>query len=37
MYLAVGQLLVIHEVTAVTAACIAVARTRFEAVGGFDF
>lgn len=25
-----------HEVTAVTAACVAVERTKFEAVGGFD-
>ena len=30
------QLLVTHEVTAVTAACVAVTRTQFEAVGGFD-
>lgn len=25
-----------HEVTAVTAACIAIERSKFEAVGGFD-
>ena len=28
--------LVTHEVTAVTGACLAVARRKFEAVGGFD-
>jgi GT2 family glycosyltransferase len=31
-----SQLTVPHEVTAVTAACIAVERSKFEAVGGFD-
>jgi len=30
------QLLIPHEVSAVTAACFAIARTKFEAVGGFD-
>jgi GT2 family glycosyltransferase len=31
-----GQLLVAREVSAVTGACIAVERSKFEAVGGFD-
>ena len=31
-----AQLTVPHEVSAVTGACMAVARTKFEAVGGFD-
>jgi GT2 family glycosyltransferase len=31
-----GQLLVAHEVEAVTAACIAIERAKFEALGGFD-
>jgi GT2 family glycosyltransferase len=31
-----AQLTVPHEVTAVTGACIAVERAKFEAVGGFD-
>jgi O-antigen biosynthesis protein len=31
-----GELKVPHEVTAVTAACIAIERAKFEAVGGFD-
>lgn len=31
-----GRLRVAHEVSAVTAACLAVARHKFEAVGGFD-
>lgn len=31
-----GRALVRHEVSAVTAACLAVRRTHFEAVGGFD-
>jgi O-antigen biosynthesis protein len=31
-----GELLVPHEVAAVTAACIAIERSKFEAVGGFD-
>jgi O-antigen biosynthesis protein len=31
-----GILKVPHEVTAVTGACIAIERTKFEAVGGFD-
>jgi O-antigen biosynthesis protein len=31
-----GELRVPHEVTAVTAACIAIERTKFEAIGGFD-
>ncbi|MER2267984.1 glycosyltransferase family 2 protein [Methylobacterium oxalidis] len=31
-----GQLRVAHEVSAVTAACLAVTRARYEAVGGFD-
>lgn len=31
-----GRLRVAHEVSAVTAACLAVARHKFEVVGGFD-
>lgn len=31
-----GRLRVVHEVSAVTAACLAVSRKNFEAVGGFD-
>lgn len=31
-----GQLRVAHEVSAVTAACLAVARAKYEQVGGFD-
>ncbi|WP_132255997.1 glycosyltransferase family 2 protein [Methylobacterium segetis] len=31
-----GQLCVAHEVSAVTAACLAVRRDRYQAVGGFD-
>jgi GT2 family glycosyltransferase len=31
-----NELTVPHEVTAVTGACIAIERTKFEAVGGFD-
>jgi O-antigen biosynthesis protein len=31
-----GILKVPHEVTAVTGACVAIERTKFEAVGGFD-
>ncbi|MEA1832918.1 glycosyltransferase family 2 protein [Methylobacterium durans] len=31
-----GQMRVAHEVSAVTAACLAVRRARYEAVGGFD-
>ncbi|PIK69917.1 glycosyl transferase [Methylobacterium frigidaeris] len=31
-----GRLAVAHEVAGVTAACLAVARTKFEAVGGLD-
>jgi O-antigen biosynthesis protein len=31
-----GRLRVAHEVSAVTAACLAVARTKYLAVGGFD-
>ena len=31
-----GRNLVVHEVSAVTGACLAVARQKFEAVGGFD-
>lgn len=31
-----GRLRVAHEVSAVTAACLAVARHKFDAVGGFD-
>lgn len=31
-----GRLRVAHEVSAVTAACLAVARDRYDAVGGFD-
>jgi GT2 family glycosyltransferase len=31
-----GELRVPHEVTAVTAACIAIERGKFEAIGGFD-
>jgi GT2 family glycosyltransferase len=31
-----GELKVPHEVTAVTAACIAIERAKFETIGGFD-
>lgn len=31
-----GQLRVAHEVSAVTAACLAVSREKYQAVGGFD-
>ncbi|WP_238184712.1 glycosyltransferase family 2 protein [Methylobacterium trifolii] len=31
-----GQLRVAHEVSAVTAACLAVTRAKYDAVGGFD-
>ena len=31
-----GQMRVAHEVSAVTAACLAVARAKYDAVGGFD-
>ncbi len=31
-----GRLRVAHEVSAVTAACLAVSRTKYDAVGGFD-
>jgi GT2 family glycosyltransferase len=31
-----GQLLVAHEVAAITGACLAVERSKFEAVGGYD-
>ncbi|WP_336491389.1 glycosyltransferase [Methylobacterium nigriterrae] len=31
-----GRLRVAHEVSAVTAACLAVSRAKYEAVGGFD-
>src|SRR6185369_14827158 len=31
-----GRLVVPHEVSAVTAACLAVEKTKFESVGGFD-